>query len=106
MEGTASAKAYRSGRQWLLNVLSFLKKKKIKYLFIYWLCWVFAAARRTSLAAARVVFSLRWLLLFWSTGSRHWASVAVAQGLSCPETCGIFLDQRSNQCPLPCTADS
>ena len=35
MEGTASAKAYRSGRQWLLNVLSFLKKKKLNiYLFI------------------------------------------------------------------------
>ena len=49
-------------------------------LFIYfWLCWVFAAARGLSLAVASrdysllwcASFSLRWLLLLWSTGSRH-----------------------------------
>ena len=49
------------------------------YLFIYlWLHWVFVAARRLSLAVAsggysslpRVGFSLRWLLLLRSTGSR------------------------------------
>ena len=35
---------------------------KVIYLFIYlWLHWVFVAAR----------FSLRWLLLLWSTGSRR-----------------------------------
>jgi len=28
-----------------------------------------------------------------------WASVAVAQGLSCPAACGIFPDQGSNPCP-------
>ena len=49
-------------------------------LFIYfWLCWVFVAACRLSLVAASggcsslwcVGFSLRWLLLLWSTGSRR-----------------------------------
>ena len=49
-------------------------------LFIYfWLHWVFVAARGLSLVAASggysslqcTGFSLRWLLLLWSTGSRH-----------------------------------
>ena len=61
------------------------------YLFIYfWLCWVFIAARGLSLVAASggysslwwAGFSLRWLLLLWSTGSRHAASVVVTHGLS------------------------
>ena len=51
-----------------------------KYLFIYfWLPWVFVAAHGLSLAAAsggysslwRTGFPLWWLLLLWSTGSRH-----------------------------------
>ena len=54
------------------------------YVFMYvciylWLCWVFAASCRLSLVAARrgysllwcVGFSLRWLLLLQSTGSRR-----------------------------------
>ena len=50
------------------------------YLFIYfWLCWVFAAARGLSPAAAsrghsslqRAGLSLRWPLLLRSTGSRR-----------------------------------
>ena len=50
------------------------------YLFYYfWLHWVFIAARGLSLVAASggysslrcTGFSLQWLLLFWSTGSRH-----------------------------------
>ena len=50
------------------------------YLFIYyfWLCWVFIAAHRLSLVAASrgysslrcTGFSLQWLLLLQSTGSR------------------------------------
>ena len=61
-------------------------------LFIYfWLCWVFVAARVLSLVAASggcsllqfAGFSLRWLLLLRSTGSRVCAgSVVVACGLS------------------------
>ena len=34
-----------------------------------------------------------------STGSRHVGSVVAAQGLSYTAACGIFPDQRSNQCP-------
>ena len=45
----------------------------------FWLHWVFIAAHRLSLVAASgdhpllwcVGFSLRWLLLLWSTGSRR-----------------------------------
>ena len=59
-------------------------------------------------------FSLWWLLLVRSTGSRRvgfsscgtWASVVVAHGLSCSAVCGIFLDQGSNPCPLHWQADS
>ena len=60
------------------------------YLFIYLrLRWVFVAARGLSLVAASggysslrcVGFSLRWLLLLRSTGSRHAGSVVVAHGL-------------------------
>ena len=49
-------------------------------LFVYlWLCWVFVAAHGLSLVAASrgysslwcVGFSLQWLLLLQSTGSRH-----------------------------------
>ena len=37
---------------------------------------------------------------------RLWAfSVVVAQGLSCPKTCGVFPDQGSNLCPLHWQAD-
>ena len=61
-----------------LFLLHFLKKKK--NLFIYfWLCWVFLAARRLSLVVVSggyssllcAGFSLRWLLLLRSTGSRR-----------------------------------
>ena len=43
-------------------------------------------------------FSLWRLLLLGSMGAP--ASVAVAHGLSCSVTCGIFLDQGSNTCLL------
>ena len=60
------------------TMLSFLKNKFI-YLFIYfWLRWVFIAAHGLSLVAASrdyssllcTGFSLQWLLLLQSTGSR------------------------------------
>ena len=35
-----------------------------------------------------------------------WPSVAVAHGLSCFMACGIFLDQRSESCPLRWQVDS
>ena len=64
----------------LLNDILFLSLKINLVLFIYfWLCWVFVAARGLSLVATSGVcsvlrcvgFSLQWLLLLWSTGSRH-----------------------------------
>ena len=71
------------------------------YLFIFWLRWVFVAAGGLSLVAAsggysplqHADFSLWWLLLLQSVGSRHagfsscglWASVVVSCRLS---SCG------------------
>ena len=61
-------------------IVFFIYIYKFIYLFIYfWLCWVFVAARGLSLVAASrgysslwcAGFSLRWLLLLWSTGSRR-----------------------------------
>ena len=85
------------------------------FIFIYlWLRWVFVAACGLSLVAVSggysslwcVHFSLRWLLLLWSMGSRRAGSVAAAHGLSCSAACGIFLDQGSNPCPLHWQAGS
>ena len=74
----------------------------------------FIAARGLSLVEASrdysllqcVGFSLWWLLLLQSTGSRHAGSVVVAHGLSCSVACGIFPDQGSNPCPLNWQTDS
>ena len=49
------------------------------FFFFFWLHWVFVAVCRLPLVAVSggyfswrcVGFSLRWLLLLWSTGSRH-----------------------------------
>ena len=69
---------YVAGSGWTFLFFFFLMNKFI-YLFIYFgLCWVFVAARGLSLVAGSggysslrcVGFSLRWLLLLWSTGSR------------------------------------
>ena len=51
----------------------------IFYFIYFWLCWVFFAVRGLSLVAESggysllwcTGFSLQWLLLLWSTGSRH-----------------------------------
>ena len=97
---------------------SFLKKKKINFC----LHWVFVAARGLSLVAEmgstlpcsmHAGFSLRWLLLLKSIGSRcmgfstcgtqawqlgHAGLVVVAHGLGCSTACGILPDQGSNPC--------
>ena len=52
--------------------------KNLFHLFYFWLSWVFVAACALSLVAASggysllrcAGFSLRWLLLLWSMGSR------------------------------------
>ena len=61
-----------------LSILIFLINLLILFIY-FWLHWVFVAACRLFLAAASggysslwcVVFSLQWLLLLQSTGSRH-----------------------------------
>ena len=70
----SSAKALRQGCGWW-----FFKFKFIYLFILFWLHWVFIAARRLSLAAVSggysslwcAGFSLPWLLLLWSTGSRR-----------------------------------
>ena len=42
-----------------------------KFIIYFWLLWVFVAARGLSLVEASTGFSLQWLLLLQSTGSRH-----------------------------------
>ena len=62
----------------------------VKILLIYfWLHWVSVSG-----------FSLRDFSCgrAWALGV--WASVVVAQGLSCSAACGIFPDQELNLCPL------
>ena len=65
---------------WLLSLNIVLRGSFKFYLFIYlWLCWVFVAAHGLFLVAASggysslwcAGFSLRWLLLLQSTGSRR-----------------------------------
>ena len=80
-------------------------KELFIYLFIYfWRRWVFVAAHRLSLVAGsggysslqRVGFSLRWLLLLQSTGSRRagfsscgsWAPQLWRMGLVAPQHVG------------------
>ena len=124
------------------NIITFFLKKHtssylgffVFFVFVFWLCWIFVAMCGLSLVAASggysllryVGFSLRWLLMLWSTGSRcagfsscgsglssygsqalgAQASVVVAHGLSCSVACGIFPDQESNPRPLHWQADS
>ena len=86
------------------------------YLFYiyFWLCWVFVAVRGLSLVAVSrgysslqcAGFSLWWLLLLRSTGSRCTGSVVVARGFTCSAAWGIFPDQGSNPYPLHRQADS
>ena len=71
-------------KRWTL-LFFFFRKLGWRFKFIYfiyfyfWLRWVFVAARRLSLVAVsrgyswlwRAGFSLQWLLLLRSTGSRH-----------------------------------
>ena len=70
----------------------------------FWLRWVFVAAHGLSLVTASggysslqcAGFSLQWLLLLRSTGSRHAGSVVVAHGLS---SCGSrALERRLSSC--------
>ena len=101
-------------------------------MFVYfWLCWVFIAAGFSLVVASRgcsllwcAGFSLWWLLLLQSTGSRQRVSVVahglsscssqaldhcsivVAHELSCSVAGGTLPDQGSNLCLLHWQADS
>ena len=90
--------------QHIYNILSFFKINLVILFIYFWLCSVFIAARGLSLVAAIggycslqcVGFSLWWLLLLQSTGSRHTGSVVVAHGLS---SCGSWaLERRLSSC--------
>ena len=109
-------------------IIHLLKRKKLLSLFLklislfiyFWLRWVFIAVHGLSLVAVSagyfslrcVSFSLRWLLLLWSMGSRCTgfsscgSALVVAHGLSCSAAYGIFPDQGSNPCPLHWQVDS
>ena len=86
------------------------------YKFIYfWLHWVFVAAHGLSLVVASggysflrcVGFSLWWLLLLWSTGSRHmdfsscstWAQQLQRTGLVAPRHVGSSLSRAQTRVP-------
>ena len=77
--------------------------------FFFSLHWVFVAALRLSLVVASGDYSpvamLGLLISVASLFVEHrlygvWASVVAALRLSCSMTCGIFLDQGWNPCPL------
>ena len=63
----------------LSNILGFGFLFLINLFIYFWLSWIFVAAHGLSLVVASrgyssllcVGFSLQWLLLLWSTGSRH-----------------------------------
>ena len=60
--------------------------------------WAFSSQREWGYSSLWCAgFSLRWLLLLKSMGSRAWASVVV-HGLNCPTVGRIFLDQGSKLC--------
>ena len=109
--GLIASKTLRQYTSVVINHSIFFNK--FIYLFIYfWLHWVFVTARGLSLVVASggysslwcAGFSLWWLLLLQSTGSRHTgfsscgtrASVIVAHGLS---SCGSqTLEYRLSSC--------
>ena len=93
-------------------LLSFFKMNELIYYLFFWLRWVFVAVCGLSLVVASggdyllrcAGFSLQWLLLLQSMGSRRmgfsscgtWASVVVARGLS---SCGSrALGHRLSSC--------
>ena len=87
----------------------------VLFIFYFWLCFVFVAARELSRVAASqasppvVVHGLltQGLLLLQSLGFRCTGFSSCGHGgLSCPAPHGIFLDQGSNLYLLPWRVDS
>ena len=79
-----------------------------RIIFAFWFSWTPVAVVELSLVVVRrgysslwcMRFSLQWILLLQSRGSRCEGSVVVGHGLCCPESCGIFPDQGLNPCLL------
>ena len=88
--------------------------RPLSFIYYFWLHWVSVVAHGLSLVVVSrgysllqcASFSLWWLLSLQSRDSRHAGSIVMARALSCPMTCGIFLEQRSNPCPLHWLEDS
>ena len=73
----------------------------------FWLCWVFVAACALPLVAAKgdysslwcACFSLWWLPLFWSTGSREQAQQLWRTGLVAPQHVGSSWTRAQTRVP-------
>ena len=99
--------------KWLLGDRVWIGRQDffIIYFLNLWLHWVFVAPQGLQLQCPG--FSLQWLLLLWSKGSRpvgftscSGVSVVVVYRLCCSMACEIFLDHGSNPCPLYWKVDS
>ena len=105
--------SFQVGRLRIISFLFFLINLFILFIYFSLYC-VFIAVRGLSLVVGNrgysslwhMSFSLRWLLLLRSMGSRHVGKVVVVYRLSCSAACGIFPDQGLNPCPLHWQADS
>ena len=96
-------------RQLISTLFGWDFKNFFKLSIYFWLCWVFVTVFRLSLVAASGGYSLLWSIdcrrmSFSSVSSA--GSVAVAQGLSCSMTCGIFPEKGLNPCGLHWKVDS
>ena len=86
-----------------LFFLSFFKFIYLSFIY-FWLRWVFVAARRLSLVAVSggysllqcACFSLQWLLLLRSTGSRH--AGFSSRGMWAQQLCSQALEHRLSSC--------
>ena len=65
-----------------------------KYLFYFWLCWVFVAL------CGLPPVAMHSLVIMVPSLVRTIGSVSVAHRLSCTPACGILPEQGSNPCPL------
>ena len=79
----------------------------LMYLFIFGCMRAFSCCSRQRLTLLWCVgFSLQWLLLLGAQALGSVGPEVVVLGLCSLMVCGIFLDYRSNSCPLHCKVDS
>ena len=105
-----------SGRPFVISSTCFVLFCFVFICFYFWLCWIVVAVCQLSLVVVSrgysslqcVGFSLRWLLLLWSTGSRHagfsscgtWAQQSWRTGLVAPRHVGS--SQARARTRVPC----